>query len=239
MNYANDTQALEDIKNGLDIHSEVACYIWPHLYKPGTIVKGEHRVAAKTVVFGLIFGRGIKSLTTDPSFRLTESEALRIIKWFFNKYPKANEWIENQKKLVKRDKQVRNFFGRVRRLPEIDSKEEQVRSEILRQCINVPIQSMASDITSISTIRVHNLLKNNNMKTKLFFTIHDSVKYNVPIEELDKAIELINIGLGTPIKGVNFPLVTEFEIGRNWGEMIELEDFNKERNKYLKEWKLI
>jgi len=238
MHYANDEKALEDIKNGLDIHSEVACYIWPHLYKPGTIVKGEHRVAAKTVVFGLIFGRGIKSLTTDPAFRLTESEALRIIKWFFNKYPKANEWIENQKKLVKRDKQVRNFFGRVRRLPEIDSKEEQVRSEILRQCINVPIQSMASDITSIATIRVYNLLKNNNMKTKLFFTIHDSVKYNVPIEELDKAIELINIGLGTPIKGVNFPLVTEFEIGRNWGEMIELEDFNKDRNKYLREWKL-
>jgi len=257
INFANSKKGLEDIARGLDIHSEVCCMVWPQLYKKvsegqyqvvatGDILKKidgrddtaihEHRVSAKNVVFGVIYGRGIKSLMAE--YKLSEAECNKIWTNFFAMYPEAEQWLENQKKFVKKYKYVKNMFGRIRRLPEIDSNEEEFRATAIRQSCNTPVQSSASDILSTGTIRIFNLIKNNNMKSKLFFSIHDALKYNVPLSELDMAIQVITKGMGDPIPGVNFPLEVEFEIGPSWGEMIGLEEFNEDREKYLKLWRI-
>jgi len=250
-NYSNDPQMLEDIRNGLDIHSEVCCLVWPHLYKKvgdkqylhiltGEIkskVSAEHRVKAKQVVFGLIYGRGIPSLVKDLG--ITELEAIAIVNYVLGKYPKAKLWLENQKKDVKKYKRVKDLFGRIRRLPEIDSKDNERVAEVIRQCCNAPVQGGAADITSIATIRVYNLIKKLEMLMRLILTIHDSLKYSTPVKEIDKGIECMKKGMCSSIPGVTFPLEIEIEIGPNWYDLISLEEFNKDRNKYLKEWNLL
>jgi DNA polymerase-1 len=246
--YADDPQMLLDIENGLDIHSEVCCLVWPHLYQVvgknqylhtasnevHAKVKGEHRVQAKGVVFGLMFGRGVKSLCEE--FGLTEDEANKIIQLFFQKYPKANEWLQNQKRVVRREKQVRNLFGRLRRLPGVDSIEESKRAEVDRQCVNAPIQGGAADICSIATVRVHNNLHRLALHTRMILNIHDSLKYTVPIRELDNAIECMVDGMTKPIPGVKFKLDIEIEVGPSWQDLVDLDKFNEDRQKYYDMW---
>jgi len=233
-NYSNDPNMLEDIKNNLDIHSEVARRVWPHLFPEGQKVEGSFRVKAKAVVFGLIYGRGINSLVKDLG--ITEFEANKIIDYILNKYPKAKAWLDNQRKIVRKDKQVRSLFGRIRRLPEIDSSEEEKVAEVIRQCCNAPVQSTASDVTSIATIRVYNNMKRLNLDSRLILSIHDALKYSVPFKEIDKSIDCITRGMCDPIKGINFPLKVELEIGPNWKDLILYNEFNKDRKKYFKEW---
>lgn len=248
---------LNDIRNGLCIHSEVACEVWPNLYKKvgpnqylytatgeihskvgvGKVAK-EHRTKAKNVVFGLMFGRGPKSLMEE--YKLSEQEVKKIISWFFGKYSKASEWLEEQKRMVKVHKQVKNIFGRVRRLPEVDSREEEKRAEVMRQAVNTPIQGGASDVVSLATIRTYNYLKKAGLKSRIILSIHDSLKFSVPFNELDKAKELITKGMTEPIPGVNFPLEVEFEIGTNWQNVIGWDEyFEPNKDKYLKEWGFI
>ncbi len=249
-NYSNDPQMLGDINNDLDIHSDVACEVWPHLYQKidnthyrmlqtGEIkskVGGEHRVIAKAVVFGLMFGRGVKSLVEELG--ITEAEANKIIHWFFNKYPGASQWIMEQKKMAHKMGYVVTLFGRRRRLPEIMSRDNELVAQAERQAVNTPIQSGASDVCSIATIRTYNNMKRAGLQSKLILSIHDSLKYNVPLNELEKAKECIQHGMCDSIPGIKFPLLAEFEIGVNWRDLIEYEDFEKEPDKYLHEWGL-
>ena len=247
-NYTNDPKMLSDINSNLDIHSEMACMVWPHFYrkvgpkqfqylqtnKIESKIGGEHRVIAKAVVFGVMYGRGIKSLVED--LKITEMEGHKIINTLFAMYPAASEWIENQKRIVKRDKMVTNLFGRRRRLPDIDSKEEQKRAEVYRQCVNTPIQSGASDLCSIATVRCYNNIKRLNLQSRLVLSIHDALKYNTPLNEIEQLIDCVKRGMTDPVKGINFNLEVEFELGPTWGDMIELSEFNKVKDKWLKEW---
>ncbi len=236
-NYSNDEIMLEDIRNDLDIHSEIACMVWPHLYPPGTKVKGEHRVIAKAVVFGIIFGRGIRSLVEELG--ITEKQASDIMRYILTKYPKAAQWIEDQKKLVRLNKCVKTLFGRIRHLPDIDSQDEEKRAEVYRQCINTPIQSAASDCTSIATIRTYNYMQRLGLKTRMILSIHDSIKFNTPLEELDRAKDCIERGMQETIPKIIVPLVAEFELGTSWENLIEWKEFSEDREKHLKEWRLI
>ena len=70
----------------------------------------------------------------------------------------------------------------------------------------------------------------------MVLNIHDSLKYSEPIAEIDQAMEAMTKGMCSPIPGVNFPLRVDFEIGRAWGDMIKVSKFNKDREKYLREW---
>ena len=255
INLAEDEKGLKDIREGLDVHSEVCCLVWPHLYRKishqqyllvtkNEVVRKiggrdgslehEHRTSVKSVVFGLIYGRGIKSLMTE--YNLSEGECVKIINTFFGMCPDAKRWLDKTQERTKKLGYVNNLFGRFRRLPEVNSNDEEKRATALRQCCNTPVQSSASDVLSIATVRIYNLIKNNNLKSRLFFSVHDSVKYNVPIKELDLATQVIQKGLTDPIPGVNFPLTVELEIGPNWGEMIEYGDFKENKPKYLREW---
>lgn len=255
INLAKDEKGLKDIREGLDVHSEVCCLVWPHLYRKIShqqyllVTKNEvvrkiggrdgslehaHRTSVKSVVFGLIYGRGMKSLMTE--YNLSEGECVKIINIFFGMCPDAKLWLNKTQERTKKLGYVNNLFGRFRRLPEVNSNDEEKRATALRQCCNTPVQASASDVLSIATVRIYNLIKNNNLKSRLFFSVHDSVKYNVPIKELDLAVSVIQKGLTDPIQGVNFPLTVEFEIGPNWGEMIDYEEFKEQKARYLQQW---
>ena len=257
LDLAKDYQVLERIKSGMDIHSDICCLTWPHLYEKlgegqykfketGIVARkidghdgtkaSEHRTSAKGGVYGLMYGRGAKAIAM--AYNISEGEAIKIKSAFFSISPLANAWLENQKKFVRKHKHVLNAFGRKRRLPEIDSRDEAIVSTIERQACNIPIQGTGTDILSTGTIRTYNTLKKEGMKSRLVLAVHDANKYNVPIEELEKAKNIIEKGMREPIKGINFDLDVDFEIGPSWGDMISWEEFNVNRGKYLDIWGL-
>jgi len=221
-NYSQDEQMLKDIRSGVDIHKLTASNV---LSIPITEVTKQQRQQAKNVVFGLMYGRGTKSLAEE--FGLTEDEAKRIIKVFFGRYPRAEAWLREAIKTAKIYGQVRNVFGRLRRLPGINSLEFGIQAEAERQAVNSPIQSAASDMNCNSANRIKMRFEKENLSGILCLLIHDSLIYEIPENELEKSLNIIKEEMERPTEVVNVPMIAEFKVGTRWGMLSSFEFENK------------
>lgn len=232
-NYSQDQKMIADImmsdasKGVVDIHKLTAASV---LGIPVEKVTKPQRQQAKGVVFGLMYGRGAKSLAEE--FGISENEANQIIRVFFGKYPQAKKWLEEAIKTVKIHKQIRNVFGRVRRLPGIDSMEGDLRADAERQSLNSPIQSASSDMNNNAANRIYLKLRESNLHGILCLLVHDSLLYEIPENELYETVNIIKNEMERPIEGVSVPMVVEIKVGTRWGELKEIKDEEiLERNK--------
>jgi DNA polymerase-1 len=220
-----------DIKSGIDIHKQTAS---DYFKKKIEDVTKDERQKAKNSTFGIMYGRGAKSLAEEHG--MTEEEAESMRKEFFNKYPKAKDWIFNTQKVAQKYGEIKNAFGRIRRLPaaqipwsdNMEGHDRKERSDALRQAINSPIQSMAADITAITGIRIHKHLKQIKSKVKLVLTIHDSLIYEVPIEEKENFIKIIKEEVARGYDTINGPIRVkmgvDISVGDKWGKLVKLEE---------------
>lgn len=218
-NYAKDENLTNDLSKGLDVHRLVASECFGVDYDS---VTKEQRQRAKATVFGIMYGRGPASIASE--FGFSEKEAQMIIRKFFSRYPKAKQWVEYQKLFVKKYGYVKNLFGRIRRLPEIHSQERERVAEALRQSINSPIQSAASDLTCYTSYAVHARLLKNNPRSYPVLWIHDAVVYNIHKEDLLEIVPAIKKIMieGHPL--VEVPLDVEIKIGLRYGDLKECDE---------------
>lgn len=225
---SNDQDMLQDIRAGLDIHRRTASEFWGI---PEDQVSDERRSQSKFVVFGIMYGRGAKSVAKQVG--ITPEEAGEIIKQFFNKYPVAARWLEATRRFASTRKYVINHFGRVRRLPNVDSNMKEDVAEALRMAVNSPIQGGAADVTGVGLIRIYKEIAKRNLRARLILTVHDSIVLECPNEEIVEVIRLCHKAMTDTIAGIIVPLEVEVEVGSNWAEvkkwnMKTLEDNYKE-----------
>ena len=213
---------INDIRLGMDIHKVTASEFWGI---PEDQVTPEQRAAAKFVVFGLMYGRGAKSVAKQVG--ITEMEAKQIIANFFAKYPVAARWLTQTHRFARDRKFVMNHFGRLRRLPYIDSNIKKEAADARRQALNAPIQSSAADITGIAMIRIKRALEENNLRARPILTVHDSIVFECPNEELPILIKLVYKRMTDPIPGIIVPLDVEVEVGPNWAEVKEWKELKE------------
>jgi DNA polymerase-1 len=133
--YSNDEQMVKDINAGLDIHKITAAMGKGLIIPMGEItyeqfkewtkdVTKEERNIAKTVVFGMMYGRGAKSIA--DSLGITLNEARQIVNLFFGRYPTAQKWLAKTTNLAKQTGVVTNLYGRKRRLPILVSADKDI-----------------------------------------------------------------------------------------------------------------
>ncbi len=233
IDYAKDTQALHDLRMGIDIHKLMAAAGKGRVIPRGNlsqevyeeliadIIKAE-RQAAKNVVFGLMYGRGAASVAKQLG--ITKKQAEIIIAAFFGRYPDAYKWIRITTAHTRVDGYSKSIFGRKRRLADILSPDSGKRSEAERQCINAPIQSAASDLTFMAAIRIHKYLWSKGMKTRLVLTVYDSLIFNIPDNELQEVLQLVDTEMKrTPedpaFEPIVVPLAAELGVGTHWGSL--------------------
>jgi len=216
--YSQDPQMIYDLKSGQDIHKMTAASAWG---VPLDKVTKTQRQNAKAIVFGLMYGRGTWSVAQQLG--IPEEEAEKIVEIFFGRYPIAKRWLKNQVQLAKRQGYVTNYFGRIRRLPGINSNDNMVQSEAERQAKNSPIQSGASDMTCVASIRIKKRLAAEGLKAKLVLTVHDSLVYECLDAEVDKTINIIKEETERPIGEINVPMICELKKGQRWGFLEVLE----------------
>ncbi len=222
--YSQDPQMIADIKSGKDIHKMTASSAFSVDIED---VTPEQRQSAKNIVFGLMYGRGTWSVAqqlNSEGVNITEKEAEYIVRIFFGRYPKAKQWLKDQINFAKRNGYVKNHFGRIRRLPGISHTDQLTRSEAERQAKNSPIQSGASDMTCIASIRIKKELERRGLAGQLVLTVHDSVIYEVPNKEVDESIKIIKTEIERPIEGINVPMTAEIKVGKRWGSLEKLEE---------------
>lgn len=211
--YADDP-ILTELLFADDIHSAIASEVYQ---KSRESITKEERVITKALVFGVLYGRGPKSVSEE--FGWSIKKAQQFITDFFNRFPKAKEWLDMQVTLARTRGYVANLFGRRRRLPDMHSSEESVVAQAERQAVNSPIQGGAADITNAALVRLDIALE--PFRSHALLQVHDSIMCEVAADELAEVIPLMRSVLETAPKGFRVPLIVEAEVGSNWGEMKE------------------
>ena len=218
-NYAKDENMLRDLEAGLDIHRLIASECFRVDYDDVTKTQ---RQRAKNTVFGIMYGRGPKSIAAEHGF--SEEEAKYIIQRFFRKYPKAKQWVDHQKLYVKKYGFVKNLFGRIRRLPEVHGSEQEKVAEAFRQCVNAPIQSAASDFNCLTSIRVYKELLRGNPRSYPIIWIHDAAIYNIHKSELLYLVPKIKEIMVDKHPKIVVPIDVDMKIGYRYGELKEISE---------------
>lgn len=211
--YCNDPVMIDDIKAGRDVHRIVASSAYK---KPQDEISGEERRKAKSITFGIPYGRGAKAIAEDFDMPIMEAEMLS--KGFFDRYKKCHKWIKAVIEGTKKHGYVKTIFGRKRLLPNIHSDDEQLARAAEREAIATVIQSTASDILSTYTVNIYNRINREGLKSRLVMTIHDSLVLEVPKDEKTEIIKLLQEEMSRDIFGLRVPVEAETVVGANWAD---------------------
>lgn len=211
-------KALRDACTQADMHTRTATIMFG--IQPED-VSAKMRQAAKRLTFGTIYQMSVLSLALELGTSLQEAEEL--VARFFKAFPDAVAWIEDIKQFALQHGFVESWFGRQRRFPAITEFNQ---AEILRQAVNFPIQSAASDITLLALIRIAALIRKGEMdKTRLLMTVHDSI-----VAETEKDWEdavwmawLMKQEMEKPAMNDFVPMRCDVKWGHSWGSLEKID----------------
>lgn len=193
----------------------------------------------------IIYGKsGItfaKELYYDPSgtvpgktadWEQAKREGFDLVEHFLGTFNDLGRWLERTKKFAYKHGYVETMFGRRRRLPDLHSKIQGLKSNAERQAINAPIQGTGSDLTMLSVIQINNWLKKNHLRSIIVATVHDSIVLDIYVPELaivTETIKQIMEHVHEPYIDTLVPILAELELGVNYGATFEisLEDCQK------------
>lgn len=174
----------------------------------------EMRGAAKTAVFGRLYGRGIDSFV--HGLKITREDAQNLINIIDNMFPGVKFYNTQVKKEIKEQGYLESYFGRRRRFPLLTPENQ---SDLFRQGTNFKVQSMASDVNLYCMLHLYGM--RNKLGAFPMFPVHDSILFDVVdiavIPTLKKEMERFSMD----ISGNQIEFVEEVKYGRNWGEVKE------------------
>ncbi|MNW28082.1 DNA polymerase I [compost metagenome] len=223
--FSNDPQLLQAYRDGKDLHIYAAAKVRGI---PESEVNDDMRTAAKAVNFGLLYGKGARSLAED--MKMTQEEAQDFIDKYFEEFKGVKAWLDRTKKQVTQKGYVETLAGLWRRLPGVNSNDRGVRADCLRQAVNAPVQGSGANMTMSSLIRINNKFKELGLKSCIAITVHDSIVIDTHISEFDQVLPIAkDIMENPPFDWVTVPIVADAEIGRDYGTLVgidSLDDLN-------------
>ncbi|MFQ5664350.1 MAG: DNA polymerase I [Terriglobia bacterium] len=214
---SEDPVLLEAFRRGEDVHARTAQEV---LGVPPLMQKSEHRRIAKMINFGIIYGLTAYGLGSRLGFE--PAEAQRYIDAYFQRYAGVKAFRERLLKEVRETGVARTLFGRLRPIPEINSRNAAQRNFAERTALNSPLQGTAADIIKLAMIQVQERLREEKLRTRMLLQVHDELLFEVPPEELGRAKELVKATMekvelpAGRVYPLRVPLVVEVGIGSNW-----------------------
>ena len=209
---SKDLVMIDSFKNDLDIHYKTASEVFGVPIKE---VTDNQRRSAKAVNFGIVYGISDYGLSKD--LNITRNEARQYIDGYLNTYPNIKNYMEEIVKIAKKDGYVTTILGRKRYIPEINSKNFNIRSFGERIALNTPIQGSAADIIKLAMIKVYERLKEEKVNAKLILQIHDELIIECDEKEKDIVKNILKESMENVYK-LDLPLKVDICEGRNWYE---------------------
>ena len=193
--YSNEKFLLDAFNEGKDMHTATYNVMFnkPKDYVP----TDDERFIAKSINFGLVYGRGPKSLA--EVLKVDVMEAVRLIELYFKQMPNVAKFLRNNVIEAHKNGYVSSVFGRRRNLPLIHADDGSVSSKAERQANNSIIQSAAADFTYIVLARVGKLIKSRGLQAKIVHSVHDSIVIDTPVNEIDLVKSLIEKAYQAPV----------------------------------------
>jgi len=184
--YLSGDMLFSNACNG-DVHLEVARIVWGDpLLDKSTKDGKEKRQIAKGIVFALMYGKQPDSVARDLG--LDKNLVHKAFDMFFTSFPDLRKWMEKQKSKVNKTNKIVMPFGRVRY---VDSEAQYGKWRVDNLAVNTPVQSIASDFNLLLVWYTVHKIKDMNMKSVFLGSVHDSILFDVPEEESDLIIEII------------------------------------------------
>lgn len=210
---SRDENLMKAFQHDEDIHTATAVQIFG---VEASQVTADMRRFAKTINFGVIYGMSGYGLEQATDF--SRQEAGNFIKAYFEKYPGVRKYLDATKEQAHRDGYVETLLGRRRYIPDIHSKNWQVREAAERMAINMPVQGTSADIIKVAMINLYREMAKQRLKSKMLLQVHDELVFEVPEGEMDIIRKLTTDIMSSAVK-LDVPLKVDTKTGRNWGEM--------------------
>ena len=207
---AEEPALIEAFRTGEDIHRATAANVFgvsPQL------VSGEQRRAAKVINFGILYGMSAFGL--GKNLGIPSGEADRFIKAYLERYPRVRRYVEETGEAALRDGKVETLYGRVRYLPDIASKNFNLREGARRMAINAPIQGTAADIQKLALIAVDRALRADHPGSRLLLTVHDELVVEVPAPDAEPVAARVQAEM-QGVADLAVPLLVETGHAQNW-----------------------
>ncbi|WP_163184342.1 DNA polymerase I [Neobacillus sedimentimangrovi] len=207
---SGDEKLIQAFKDDLDIHTKTAMEVF-HVDQEE--VTSNMRRQAKAVNFGIVYG--ISDYGLSQSLGISRKEAGNFIERYLNSYPGVKEYMDDIIHQAKEKGFVTTLLHRRRYIPEITSRNFNLRSFAERTAMNTPIQGSAADIIKKAMIDMDEALKDKGLKTRLLLQVHDELIFEAPEEEIEILKELVPLVMENAVE-LSVPLKVDYSYGPTW-----------------------
>ncbi len=211
--FSQDPMLVQAYRRGDDIHTLTAAEVFG---VPPLMITDEHRRSAKAVNFGIVYG--LSAFGLSQQLGIDKGEAKRFIDRYFDRYKGVRMFIDKTVEEARREQKVRTLFGRVRPIPDINSKNANQRGFAERTAVNTPLQGTAADLIKIAMIRIDAEMYERGMKSRMTLQVHDELVFEVAEEELEAMTILVREQMEN-VHPLTVPLVVEVGVGKNWRDL--------------------
>jgi DNA polymerase-1 len=211
--FSQDPLLLNAYRTGQDIHTLTASEVFGI---PVAQLDKETRARAKAVNFGIVYG--ISPFGLAAQLGIDQREAKRYIETYFERYAGVRQFIDRTLETVRRDQLVRTWFGRVRPIPDIQSRNPNQRGFAERTAINTPLQGTAADLIKLAMIRIDAEILARKLRSRMTLQIHDELLFDVLPAEADELQTLVKQEM-EHVAEFSVPILAEVALGPNWRDI--------------------
>jgi DNA polymerase-1 len=211
--FSQDPLLLDAYRTGKDIHTLTAAEVFE---VDAETMDKETRARAKAVNFGIVYG--ISPFGLAAQLGIEQRVAKEYIERYFDRYKGVAAFIERTLETVRRDQSVRTAFGRVRPIPDIQSRNPNQRGFAERTAINTPLQGTAADLIKIAMLRIDAAIRERGLRSVMTLQVHDELLFDVVPSEADEMQELVKREMESAAE-FTVPIVAEVGLGKNWRDI--------------------
>jgi DNA polymerase-1 len=207
---SGDETLTEAFARGDDIHDQTANKVFG---PDSTLDPHELRRRAKIVNYALLYGKTAFTLAKDIG--VTQQAAQQFIDAYFAGFPRVRAYIDKTLEDAQASGVVKTMFGRRRPVPELTSRNFQIRAGAERIAVNMPIQGTAADILKRAMIDVHAALATSHPRARMILTVHDELLFESPRDQADDVSAVVKEKMSSAVK-LSVPLDVDVGVGDNW-----------------------
>jgi DNA polymerase-1 len=211
--FSEDPLLLRAYAEHIDIHTLTASEVFG---VPIDNMDKETRGRAKAVNFGIVYGISAFGLATQLG--IPQSEAKAYIERYFARYAGVRAFIERTLAETRQQGSVRTLHGRLRPIPDIESRNPNQRGFAERTAINTPLQGTAADLIKLAMIAIDRQLAERNLKTQMVLQVHDELLFEVPLDETVEIEQLVRKEM-EGVVALKVPLLADLAFGANWRDL--------------------
>jgi DNA polymerase-1 len=211
--FSGDPLLVEAYRRGDDIHTLTASQVFG---VPPLMVTSDHRRQAKVVNFGIVYG--LSPFGLSQQLGIEPSEAKQFIQAYFDRYSGVQRFIDRTLDEARREGRVKTLFGRVRPIPDINSKNSNQRGFAERTAVNTPLQGTAADLIKLAMIQIDKEMHERKMRSRMTLQVHDELVFDVLESEVDAVKTLVREHMENVHK-LDVPLLVEMGVGKNWRDL--------------------